>query len=287
MRKLVVFFAVLNIFVLLAAACAGSAMAEREMTAADDSMRGLARLLMKAYPDADMRLVEKTDGLFIEVNGSQILFSPWGYCPSARPDDPADAPLCAMFSQRYPLGAQGRTPARGADPGRIRNEAFLKALYGKNSQDVDRTLAPVDFFGEKLLFNTRNGADKALTRVTGKLEALAKKNPGIKAYILPTDGTCGWRTIKKVSRLSAHSFAISIDLNRKKGLYWLWNPAPDAVERTRQDYPQAIVDAFEEEGFIWGGKWYSFDFMHFEYRPELVLHGKQTHASDKSITAAR
>ncbi|MDR3191497.1 MAG: M15 family metallopeptidase, partial [Treponema sp.] len=27
--------------------------------------------------------------------------------------------------------------------------------------------------------------------------------------------------------------------------------------------------AFENEGFIWGGKWGLYDNMHFEYRPEL------------------
>jgi hypothetical protein len=26
---------------------------------------------------------------------------------------------------------------------------------------------------------------------------------------------------------------------------------------------------FEAERFIWGGKWYHYDTMHFEYRPEL------------------
>ena len=40
-------------------------------------------------------------------------------------------------------------------------------------------------------------------------------------------------------------------------------------ERWRNRFPQAIVDAFEAEGFIWGGRWYHYDTMHFEYRPEL------------------
>ena len=26
----------------------------------------------------------------------------------------------------------------------------------------------------------------------------------------------------------------------------------------------------EAEGFIWGGRWYHYDTMHFEYRPELL-----------------
>lgn len=38
--------------------------------------------------------------------------------------------------------------------------------------------------------------------------------------------------------------------------------------KLRLAYPASIVRAFESEGFIWGGKWYHFDLMYFEYRPE-------------------
>ncbi len=31
------------------------------------------------------------------------------------------------------------------------------------------------------------------------------------------------------------------------------------------------VAAFEDNGFVWGGKWPFFDTMHFEYRPEVLL----------------
>ena len=34
--------------------------------------------------------------------------------------------------------------------------------------------------------------------------------------------------------------------------------------------PLEIVEAFEHEGFIWGGQWAHYDTMHFEYRPELL-----------------
>jgi hypothetical protein len=27
---------------------------------------------------------------------------------------------------------------------------------------------------------------------------------------------------------------------------------------------------FEKHGFVCGGKWYHFDTMHFEYRPEII-----------------
>ena len=38
----------------------------------------------------------------------------------------------------------------------------------------------------------------------------------------------------------------------------------------RNRIPPEIIDIFERHGFIWGGKWYHFDTMHFEYRPELI-----------------
>ena len=38
-----------------------------------------------------------------------------------------------------------------------------------------------------------------------------------------------------------------------------------------ESYPEALVSAMEKHGFIWGGKWAHFDFLHFEYRPEIII----------------
>ena len=35
--------------------------------------------------------------------------------------------------------------------------------------------------------------------------------------------------------------------------------------------PKAVVDIFEQHGFVWGGKWVLWDTIHFEYRPELLI----------------
>jgi hypothetical protein len=39
--------------------------------------------------------------------------------------------------------------------------------------------------------------------------------------------------------------------------------------------PLPFVRAFEQEGFIWGGKWFFFDTIHFEYRPEILILARQ------------
>ena len=50
-----------------------------------------------------------------------------------------------------------------------------------------------------------------------------------------------------------------------------WTKGPrDGPYRLRNRIPMEIVEVFEKHGFIWGGKWYHYDTMHFEYRPEII-----------------
>ena len=47
------------------------------------------------------------------------------------------------------------------------------------------------------------------------------------------------------------------------------------VTAGRSNLGKALCRAFEDAGFIWGGKWHEFDLMHFEYRPELICKAKR------------
>lgn len=231
-------------------------------------------VLQRAYPEANLQYEQAEDGTFALLGGEKILIQPLGGCPQTSPDSlQLNVPLCAVFSQPYPLGTEGLAPVAGFDPGRIRNQTFLKALYGATRTEVKKNCVAVNFLGERVLFNRQHGAAAALARVALRLEAEVKANPRLKEYIFPTDGTFNWRTIQGTDRLSAHSFAIAIDLNTTKGLYWQWKPgpSPEHLAQARTSYPQSIIDAFEAEGFIWGGKWHAYDLMHFEYRPELIV----------------
>jgi D-alanyl-D-alanine carboxypeptidase-like protein len=64
-------------------------------------------------------------------------------------------------------------------------------------------------------------------------------------------------------------------LPKRTPIIWLSSNADASGRITYKDQiPWEIIRIFESHGFIWGGKWYHYDTMHFEYRPELLIAGK-------------
>jgi hypothetical protein len=125
----------------------------------------------------------------------------------------------------------------------------------------------IEFLGQKLKVNRK--VTPAFERVEQRLEEALKKTPALRPYLTKVGGTFNWRKIANTNRQSAHSYGVSIDLNVARSHYWEW-AKPKHPVRWANRIPQAIVEAFEAEGFIWGGRWYHYDTMHFEYRPELL-----------------
>jgi hypothetical protein len=118
--------------------------------------------------------------------------------------------------------------------------------------------------GKTLLVTKREGVARALSAVARELAALPQE---YQKFLSPSAGTFKWRKIAGTNRLSVHSFGAAIDINVKYSAYWRWSKG---AYRYQNKIPKAIVDIFEKYGFIWGGKWYHYDTMHFEYRPELL-----------------
>ena len=176
-----------------------------------------------------------------------------------------------MFAFAYPAGAKPAAPQVDFDPGRIRVEALFRAIYGDcRKSDIRARFRKIAWFGGTVVFTTRNGADKALEAAAKDLARLPK--PMLK-YLAPSAGTYNCRSIAGTDRLSMHAYGASIDINTKYANYWLWSKTSknkSAYVWTNQ-FPQEIIDIFERHGFIWGGRWYHFDTMHFEYRPELLV----------------
>ncbi len=181
-----------------------------------------------------------------------------------------------QFAIPYPLGIVLKTPQRDEDPGRIRNEPFFEKMYGDcHSGQVAKQLISVPWLphrgGHPIMATTVNGVADRLGAVSRDLDTLPAE---MTRYLVPTAGTYNCRPIAGTRRLSMHAYGAAIDLNAKFGDYWLWSKAKGGDLIWRNRIPLAIVEIFERHGFIWGGKWYHFDTLHFEYRPEIIAYAK-------------
>ena len=168
----------------------------------------------------------------------------------------------------YARGPIAAVSTINVDPGRIRNDFLFKATFGNTANAVEAALVDVDFVGQSLRVHPR--AAVALGKVSTKLKALVAQTPSLGAYLTgELGGTFAWRPIANTTRMSVHSYGAAIDIVVAKSNYWEWEKGPNGELSWKNQIPQAIVDAFEAEGFAWGGRWYHYDTMHFEYRPEL------------------
>ena len=197
-------------------------------------------------------------------------FIPW-HDPAAADDDEELTDLEELFRTPYPTGpiVPIETADAGAiaEPGRARVVQLLKATYGETRDEVTQHLGRVRFFGLRYPFHEK--AAPALERVVERLKPDVKKYPKLLPFLKDIGGTWIWRRIARSKQLSAHAWGIAIDINAERSAYWRWaEPREPIVWQNR--IPQVIVDAFEAEGFIWGGRWQHYDTMHFEYRPELL-----------------
>ena len=185
-----------------------------------------------------------------------------------------EADLDDQFLLTYTPGPTLDDPLVNFDPGRIRSEAFFKKMYGDCKKgEVQKKLVSVPWLpkhGGKLIKVTPvNGVAEKLQRVSEELDTLP---PELITFLLPASGTFNCRNVSRTDRSSAHGFGIAIDINAQFGDYWEWN-RPKRSENLpyRNQVPWEIAAIFEKHGFIWGGKWYHFDTLHFEYRPELIV----------------
>jgi D-alanyl-D-alanine carboxypeptidase len=225
--------------------------------------------LVRAYPD---QLIGHDSGSIFRRDGTAMPVS------DGVRDKPftrmlTDASILDQFRLAYPRGAVAVPPAVDDDPGRFRNKAFFQRLYGDCFKgDLAAHLVPVVWlpksWGQIVLATGVNGVAEKLKAVSAEIDVLPS---AVARAAYPLAGIYACRAVADAGQVSMHAFAAAIDLNIAYSDYWLWRkPAANGAIPYRNRMPQEIVDAFERHGFIWGGKWYHYDTMHFEYRPELL-----------------
>jgi hypothetical protein len=225
--------------------------------------------IVEAYPAA----LEKIDGDWLVWHDGTRM--PLDDGRGAKPfADWIEAPdIEDMLRLAYPAGAAITPPERESDPGRARNAAFFEKMYGDCRKDaVKAKLKTVVWLPRKakqpLQVTTVNGVADRLEAVSRELDALPAE---FDKYLKPAGGTYNCRPIAGTDRVSAHGYGIAIDIAVAQSDYWRWAPSAARNDVTfRNRVPDEIVRIFERHGFIWGGRWYHYDTMHFEYRPELL-----------------
>ncbi|MDR2418233.1 MAG: M15 family metallopeptidase [Treponema sp.] len=166
-----------------------------------------------------------------------------------------------------------------SNSGAVRSNFYEKLLQCETRAEAFAHQRTITFFGSAVTVHERIVAP--LARVEQRINELEKEDGEITVWKKSLDsiGAWNWRNVAGSSNRSFHSYGVAIDLLMKtqpgKETYWLWTQQKGinfrtVTEENKQNPPRSVVRIFEDEGFIWGGKWAVYDTMHFEYHPELI-----------------
>ena len=196
---------------------------------------------------------------------------------------PRQLPDVGSWSDEQVAAVEGRLAQRRSAAPR-RESQFFDTLWGIHDRaTADASQKRIRFFG--LRVTVHKSLEAPLARIQTKLQAARNGDRTLDAFLktlVELDGY-NWRSIAETQSRSNHAYGAAIDIipksYRGKNPYWLWAPQEHpgwyrTAWAQRWEPHIALIQAFEDEGFIWGGKWLLFDTIHFEYRPEiLVLNG--------------
>jgi hypothetical protein len=182
------------------------------------------------------------------------------------------ASILDQIGALYSAGVMPAAAGPSGDPGRARNRAFFDKMYGNCWRgEVNPRLVRIVWLprssGRTIEVTSVNGVAERLAAVSEELDALPD---ALRRYAYPPAGTYNCRAVKDTGQPSMHAWGAAIDISTAYADYWLNHRSGTEDTGYRNRIPAEIVSIFERHGFIWGGKWFHYDTMHFEYRPELL-----------------
>jgi hypothetical protein len=253
---------------------------EREVNALKAAWPG--RILETHYRDGDWML--RIDERWFAWAHGRLLpdteaadwrqFAPLPFYPY-----PLSLPPLAVVDDQTAARLRQGVRDRQKNPPR-RSEDFLSSLLQASRRTgIEDRLSRVEVAGFTL--TVHESLTEPLGRVSDELRALRRADPEINAFIgrLREMNGYNYRFVEGTRSRSLHSYGLAVDLIPRsyhgKSPYWLWamSKSPDWWTIPYEDrwmVPAGVVEAFEKQGFVWGGKWLFFDTMHFEYRPEIL-----------------
>ena len=253
----------------------------------------IVQSLQKAYPEAIDRVETRNGEPVFRIRGE------WFYWAEGRllPESLSQMPQSYSSWPFYPYSSLYNPPLPDYSPEEkeqlnlrlekresqpiSRYPGFYSSLYRISDRDSAWKMMKTTYFlGKKVLIHRDLLED--LARVEEHILNSLADDEELRNYVDSIDILAGfnWRLIAGTDTLSNHSYGIALDVIPKdyegKHAYWRWfkSEFPEWYSlpwNMRYLPPASFVRAFEQEGFIWGGKWFFFDGIHFEYRPEILI----------------
>ena len=255
----------------------------------------ILRALNHCYPERT-GVVEYRDGDWTITAGNEIFYWAEGrllpaslrnsidlYSPFIFEVYPSSIPSPSAFSAQYieDLRRYGRIEARREIEDLHRGLQGI-LFGGHNRREIENNLQRIDFLGSRI--SVHRDIAEALRRIDTVIRNAASEDStegrNITAFLnsIGQIGGYNWREIRGSNRMSYHSWGLAVDIQPRnlggRSMYWLWEQSHNnnwmlVPLANRWMPPGKVIEAFEHEGFVWGGKWSFYDNMHFEYRPEL------------------
>jgi hypothetical protein len=231
--------------------------------------------LRLAYGDLIEGMAWEEGEAYFVIRGQRIFFQDGKmlsaeHLPEAERYDPILYP--------YMLGPLKKPPDPVAYPFNRSND-FFEALVGGGERQIAAACRWVPFLNHRVFVH--ESCIESLERIDRSLLELASSSAKVRSYIedIKIIFSLDRREVHGTDHLSVHSYGIALDIVPReyggKQVYWRWSNAwnknwekMDLSQRWHP--PDQVIEAFEREGFVWGGKWYHFDTIHFEYRPEII-----------------
>jgi hypothetical protein len=186
------------------------------------------------------------------------------------------------FFYAYPVEFGGPPPTPENTP--TRSTDVIEALFGRSESEIRRGCEHVTFLGRRLFVNAV--AVEPLRAVEREIDRAARRDGDVARWIEELEVAFSFqdKEIAGSQSRSYHAWGLAVDLVPRsyggKQVYWRWSRVFNREGwyripmSERWSPPEAVVDAFERHGFVWGGKWTYFDTIHFEYRPEILLYNR-------------
>jgi hypothetical protein len=157
-------------------------------------------------------------------------------------------------------------------------------LFGQTELEIREHGRSITFLDHRMFVNSL--LVEPLRAVERDIRAMAGRDSAVARWIERLDITYSFidREIAGTQSRSYHAYGLAVDLvpvsYEGKQMYWRWSRVFNREGWSRIPMarrwtpPQAVVEALERQGFVWGGKWSHFDNIHFEYRPEILLYNR-------------